>query len=785
MQSKGNFPFKKFDSKPINLARSIELLCLPCPDKMVSSLNRNACSFCKAIPRTYLNDDRRSTDHHQPTSPNSAIEVSNDECTECDENEILVERPLNQLELVNLNQSALIANYNYSREFNQTHFDQLLVRQCIRCPSQTRSINNQCRACHFSFENCSCSPEKGLVISNGVCITRFQLLNFNKELFKINYTDQQTVVDDDDAKSADDKDAQYRISPFIATNFHSSFSQCKYYHNISACEQFANLCVLNHYRFKPKTSSQSISGKVSSDLTTICDVYMELNKQMPVNYLPQLYFTKDESTKDFLFKTSTKIEFKLNERLRFYVVAFNANGRFKESRELYLDELLICSSKDRSMDAIGRFAVNVEFKCMVQLNRLFAYTPTVGEEQLFYELYLLLNQTSLNQTKPNPIRTLYPIYVLNRNLLRDDRLVNREGFTLDYFNYYMDHSNYFSEMINQWQLVKRFFMVEQVSSKEAESSKTNLATSQGDRSYGRTDGQTTGDQATGEYGVILRYASKMKLMIRTVPENPNQIYPPLLVLEYGQVTRKQFEKQPDRIVQIELDVQFESSEFSLYRKLTIFLAIFCSLTVLLGLFRTWSWSKRSNHDNTLNLAILFKFILFNCDYLANVFFVLVLLISINSFLIYKFQSVVYCFLPSKSLEHYTQLYIIIAFSLKSISILHDFWVRSYIDIFFIDWEKSRSGRLGSSSASKLNSNSTNNLNNFTNQTKSHEPINSSLQETDNHLYKYLNQHTLNGNAGGNQSGWSHWHAYIINLLVCVTFVCYVLQLLSFVTKITC
>lgn len=244
----------------------------------------------------------------------------------------------------------------------------------------------------------------------------------------------------------------------------------------------------------------------------------------------------------------------------------------------------------------------------------------------------------------------------------------------------------------------------------------------------------------------------MRLMIRSNPEQPKQIYPPLLILEYSQVTKQQLERTPDRTVRIDLDVQFESNELGQHKKLTVLLAVFCSLSVLLALFRTWAWAKRSNHDNTLNLTILFKFFLFNCDYLANLFFVLVLLIAVHSFLIYKLQSVVYCFLPSKSLEHYFQLYIILAFSLKSVSILNEFYIRSDIDVFFIDWEKSRSGsRAASSEHGKAF------VNNFSNNLGSktaHEPINNNLnQETDNHLYKYLNQRALNGNAAGaNQAG---------------------------------
>ena len=711
---KGNFRFKGSDLKLVN-----ELICLPCPFKLVSSLSRTTCAFCKKIPSIYVNSQFRgdySSNGHQ-----------NDACNKCDENEILVERLLDSNELVSLNRTALSLNYNFSMQFNLTHLDQLQIQYCVKCPAQTKSINNQCKECHFSFDNCLCSNENGYqrIVSNGVCIVKDQISNLNnnnnQELFKINYTIDASDSDNSlDCLGTEQQDKDnLKYSPFIGINFHSSFSQCTTYHNVTACEQFANLCVLDQYRFK---SNRPTSGN-NLDVQTICNLYLDINSKMPINYLPQIYFTKDtkdENTKDYLFKIlkEPSIEYKLNERLRFHVIAFNANGKFKESRELYLDELFICSAKDQSMDSIVRFAVNVEFKCKIKLSRLFKNAPLNAEDQLFYELYLLLNQTSTtNQTK-----LIYPIYVLNRNLIKNDQLVNKIGYTLDYFNYYMDHSVYFSDMIYKWQLVKRFFMLEQLSSKEHFTSSASKLTDD------RNNQQLIENERNfSDYGKILRYVNRMKLMIRTSTENPNQIYPPLLILDYNQITRQQLDKQSDQTVQIRLDIHFESNEFNLYKRLTIFLAVFCSLIVLLALFRTWAWAKRSNHDNTLNLAILGKFILFNCDYLANTFFVLVLLISVHSFLIYKFQSVVYCFLPSKSFEHFIQLYIILAFCLKSISIVHEFWLRNDIDIFFIDWEKSRSTRLN---ASRLNSLSNN---------KEHETA-------DNHLYKYLN-----GNAG-NQSG---------------------------------
>ena len=707
----GTFRFKKrLDQSLVN-----EMLCLPCPERMVSSLNRNACAFCRQVPRAYLAYQNGQSGDERPRLS------TEHECDRCGENEILVERLINTNELANLNRTALFSNYNYSEQFNSTHLDQLLVQICVSCPSKiTKSINNQCKACHFSFENCGCESESQPVslVRNGVCVYAniVEAVRKNRGLLKINYTAEPDGLD------AGDEASDY--SPYIESTFASSYSQCNHYANITACQQLANLCVLSHYRYnKPSGASD---GKTNA--RSICDLYLQMmDRRMLASRLPQIYLKSDsttESNKDFLFKIqkSAPIEFGLNERLRFWAAAYNANGEFRASRELYLDELLICSGKDQSMDSIVRFAVNVEFNCQIKLSRLFESTPINAEDQLFYELYLLLNQTTTlrNQTaKDGAAPLIYPVYLLNRNLVKNDQLVNQLGYTLQYFNYLMDHSNYYSELINRWQLVKRFFVAEQLSSRKSDSPPTGL----------------------------LRYVSKMSLMIRSNPDQPQQIYPPLLILDYSRVSRQQLAKQPDRTVRIELDVRFESNELGQHKKLQVLLAVFCSLSVLLALFRTWAWAKRSNHDNTLNLAILFKFILFNCDYLANVFFVLVLLLAVHNFLIYKLQSVVYCFLPSKSLEHYVQLYIILAFGLKSVSILNEFYIRSDIDVFFIDWEREKAN----SRASSENGGKTNSfVNNFSGKT-AHEPINNT--ETDNHLYKYLNQRALNGNAtGANQPG---------------------------------
>lgn len=469
---KGAFRFKR--SSLVN-----EMLCFPCPNRMVSSLNGNTCAFCRQIPRSYL---LRPGEAEQPQfargdEPNAerrpkSTKPSSDDCGQCGENEILVERLINSSELAALNRTALFANYNYSTQFNSTHLDQLLVQICVSCPSKiSRSINNQCKACHFSFENCGCESESPrLVESNGVCIYANNPILKNPELYKINCTAEPNGLeaDHEDGGSTEEPNKDNYISPYIVSNLPSSFSQCNYYHNITACQFLANACVLNHYRHRP--SSGASWGTSANGLSSICDLYavMYAESRGTPNYLPQFYLKTDsgESNKDFLFRImqkSSPIEFGLNERLLFYAVAYSANGEFRQSRRLYLDELLICSSKDQSMDAIVRFAVNVEFKCRMQLSRLFESTPINADDQLFYELYLLLNQTTTaalrNQSAANQANQLiYPVYVLNRNLIKNDQLVNQIGYTLQYFNYLMDHSNYFSELINRWQLVKRFFV---------------------------------------------------------------------------------------------------------------------------------------------------------------------------------------------------------------------------------------------------------------------------------------------------------------------------------------
>ena len=451
---KGTFRFKNLRRSPLVNGLVNEMLCYPCPNQMVSSLNGNTCSFCRRIPRSYLlggqPEQPQFSDDRRPKSPSS------DECDQCGENEILVERLINSSELASLNWTALFANYNYSVQFNSTHLDQLLVQNCVSCPSKiTRSINNQCKACHFSFEHCGCESENSrLTESNGVCIYANNPILENQELFKINATTESNGLEGEESEApADESNKDSFISPYIQSSFPSSFSQCSYYHNITACQFLANACVLNHYRHRPSADPPN----------SMCDLYAKMNSKEMLSYLPQIYLTADilkrdslESNKDFLFHIkSAPIEFGLNERLLFYAVAYNANGEFRGSRRLYLDELLICPSRDQSMDAIVRFAVNVEFKCRMQLSRLFESTPTDPSEQLFYELYLLPNQTAAQQ---NQSSLVYPIYVLNRNLVKNDQLVNQIGYTLQYFNYLMDHSNYFSELINRWQLVKRFFI---------------------------------------------------------------------------------------------------------------------------------------------------------------------------------------------------------------------------------------------------------------------------------------------------------------------------------------
>jgi len=104
--------------------------------------------------------------------------------------------------------------------------------------------------------------------------------------------------------------------------------------------------------------------------------------------------------------------------------------------------------------------------------------------------------------------------------------------------------------------------------------------------------------------------------------------------------------------------------------------------------RTWTWGKRAAMVG-VDLQILGKFIIISIGIIANVLFLVNVGSALNWLVVWKKQS----FAPTVNQEYAMQVYLIIAFPLKTVQIVHDLLVICWTDVFFIDWERPKSRQM--------------------------------------------------------------------------------------------
>ncbi|XP_042293719.1 meckelin-like [Sceloporus undulatus] len=114
------------------------------------------------------------------------------------------------------------------------------------------------------------------------------------------------------------------------------------------------------------------------------------------------------------------------------------------------------------------------------------------------------------------------------------------------------------------------------------------------------------------------------------------------------------------------------------------------LALLSAFLETGTWVRRSRLPN-VNFMIILKFFAFFAGSLANVFFVVTLGIGIYWLIVFKGQQVsaVEMMLPAAGSQIETNfiVYLLCAFVLKSVNIIHILITQTTVSIFLIDWEK--------------------------------------------------------------------------------------------------
>ena len=418
-------------------------------------------------------------------------------------------------------------------------------------------------------------------------------------------------------------------SKYFSSHFQAAFFNCKYNYNDSSCQILANLCVLLNYNFY---------DGISHPENNICMEYRQLFSNSRGHSIwhniPPIYYQTD--TLGELERTILIKKIRINEQIQIVAARYSSSGSLIEFSHLKESELQLC--KETGPRASSGFFMGTTHRqyCMHSAKELW----NSNSANIFYDLFL--ENTQANQ------KILYSIPVLNKNLKKNDFFINTD------------------DEPRRWQLTRRFYLIDTLSGIEYKQSSKD---------------------AQNERARVMRYASSINLKIELRDqENYGAIYPPLITIEYDEISEKDYLQNAD--VEISFSVTYSMNQWKTKQDLSISIGVLCCFAVLWSMFRTWGHAKRDGKQ-AIDGVIVMKFIILSFGYIANVFFLINVGAAIFWFITFKNQSVLNIMLPSSDLETMFIIYIAIALFLKFIQLIYELIILGTIDLFFIDWERQK------------------------------------------------------------------------------------------------
>ncbi|XP_060849332.1 meckelin isoform X2 [Rhopalosiphum padi] len=415
-------------------------------------------------------------------------------------------------------------------------------------------------------------------------------------------------------------------SKYLKKHLRAFLYKCVKMKHRMSCESLGNLCAIQMYKDERKVNPCRVF-KDYRRIPTSSDA-----DRLP---LPWIYYGEGDAS---IAMNRKKITSKYSIRpgsnkskLKLVAARYNLNGSFIKVSEVSPVELQLCPGLWNGIESAFRFGARYFHTCNIPAKQLIGQGST---EPIFYDFYLQYDDGKKSM--------LYAIPLLVRNIKVGTTYPNKGRDT------------------SQWLLTRRMFLMDLFSGYSI-----------------KTQGLPT----------VIQYLKTIKLVVQAQREieNEGNIYPPFMVLEYGQITDENISS--NELCPVTFTVEFYM-ENDILHYVDMSLGILSGCVFIWSCIHTWSESKRCGRM-AIDLWTVGQFAITCCSHFANMIFVVCLLLAIHTLFFYKAQSVVYILLPSQDLEAVVNRYIIIAFILKIVEIVRLIWKQTNIDIFLVDWEKPR------------------------------------------------------------------------------------------------
>ena len=313
-------------------------------------------------------------------------------------------------------------------------------------------------------------------------------------------------------------------------------------------------------------------------------------------------------------------------RLNITVAKYSLEGDLLSSDLAAGNVFHLCNISNLRADAAWMFGTRYKETCKMRAEDLFS-VPTI-----FYDLFVPF-KTKEGKTMIYSI----PNRILNKEENKDD------------------------EEEKNWRLTSRFFLVDSVG----------------------------GVRSEGGRPEVVRYLESLELRVSLVntresPDKPGMIHPPLVVLQYRDITRQEAEDGVE--VEMKFSVSYKMDMKEAHKDVEISVGVLSVFAVLLSAVEAWTWSRRSG-KLAVDMSSLVMLLFTAAGYLSYVFLCVIFFSSLYWFIFFKQQTYVHVVLPTEEQERFIKHYLISAFALKLVNILYLLYSQISVDVFLVDWER--------------------------------------------------------------------------------------------------
>lgn len=417
---------------------------------------------------------------------------------------------------------------------------------------------------------------------------------------------------------------------------------CQESGNSTACQALGNLCVLTLY------DKNSEACKVFLDLARTRTVSNNIAQWS--DSMPWLYFATD--TTETTGTVSRKVSFNprtvtssVSSRLDLVLATYSLSGEWLGFKDL-TDSFQLCPPDPKQSETFLLFGHEYVQRCNLDL---LPFLTGAAGAPAFFDPYLR-----------DEGGALIPVKVKLLDYTENSVPVN-------------DNSNSIDDVF-----VRRFFLFDNVSGKR--------------------------DLASPPQ--VVRIASSFTLTFTLNRARGQAIYPPVLTLRYSERLSTDVENYvrpevgvPSTVASrpslaaptISFNLEYTMSVNGFLNSMLFLLITLLILTFLAAVFKLFFLIRRTQ-SASIDLYFLAKMVLYIAEVFSRVFFWMILGISFYWYIFFKWQDAVYVLLPRERESSPFFSLMVACFVASLCHILHLIYKQCNMDVFFIDWEKTR-GRL--------------------------------------------------------------------------------------------